>query len=101
MPEPQQDARLAALAAFLQKAPALAGIRPIWVDNLPAQPFSGGLFPGGRQPDSSSTSTISLAAWKSSWYTQSNSETICPTTTTGIRYLFRISMWRRVMAPAM
>ena len=39
MPEPQQDARLAALAAFLQKAPALAGIRPIWVDNLPAQPF--------------------------------------------------------------
>ena len=50
MPEPQQDARLAALAAFLQKAPALAGIRPIWVDNLPAQPFSAGLFPGGRQP---------------------------------------------------
>lgn len=50
MPEPQQDARLAALAAFLQKAPALAGIRPIWVDNLPALPFSGGLFPGGRQP---------------------------------------------------
>ena len=29
MPEPQQDARLAALAAFLQKAPAQAGIRPI------------------------------------------------------------------------
>lgn len=50
VPETQQDAKLAALAAFLQKAPALDDLRPIWVDNLPAKPFSAGLFPGGRQP---------------------------------------------------
>ena len=50
MPHPPPPARGAGRPQFCKTAPARGGTRPIWGDNLPAQPFSAGLFPGGRQP---------------------------------------------------
>ncbi|MFR7452567.1 MAG: hypothetical protein ACLUUL_10705, partial [Gemmiger sp.] len=36
-----------ALAAWLRTAPALADLRALWVDDLPAAPGCAGLFPAG------------------------------------------------------
>ena len=36
-----------ALAAWLRTAPALADLRALWVDDLPAAPCCAGLFPAG------------------------------------------------------
>lgn len=47
MPNELPQGDTARLAAWLRTAPALAWLRALWVDDVPAAPYTGGLFPAG------------------------------------------------------